>query len=151
MRARDDRGRFIPSEDSPAALTALVQRYLDLVADANSALEDIEAVLDPDFLFIEHSNLMSPAGSERDRATTLAGVPQGRMLLTAQRFEVYEHVVQGSRVITRALWEGQLAMGAGMFGIGTWLRADIAMFFDLRDGRILRQENFDCYRPPQIS
>jgi ketosteroid isomerase-like protein len=151
LPARDDRGRFVASERPSAALIALVQRYLDLVADPTSDLAAIEAVLDPEFRFIEHSNLMSPAGSERDRTIVLDSIPQGRMLLSSQRFEVHDHAVVGdTRVITRAFWEGRLAMGAGLLGIGSSLRADLAMFFDVRDGRIVRQENFDCYQPPQL-
>ncbi len=63
---------------------------------------------------------------------------------------IEEHLpTVGGTLVTRAVWEGELAIDAGPLVRGTRLRADIAMFFEFRDGRILRQENFDCYGPPE--
>ena len=132
----------------PEDRTALIDRYLSLIADGTSDIAEIEALLDPSYRFIERPNLIAPSGSARDRATTLAGIPQGRALLAWQRFEVRDHAVVGEeRVITRAVWEGEVAIDAGPLRAGSRLRADIAMFFEVRDGRIVSQENFDCYSP----
>lgn len=134
--------------DSEAA-SSLVERYVDLVASPTSDPAEIEALLDADYRFIEHPNLLNPTGSERDRAAALAGIPQGRVLLSSQRFTIHDHLAApGGTLITRAGWEGELAIDVGTFVRGTRLRAVVAMFFEFRNGRILRQENFDCYGPP---
>jgi hypothetical protein len=54
--------------------------------------------------------------------------------------EVLGHVASGDQVSTRARWSGELTSGAT-------LSASFAMHFTLRDGRIWRQENFDCFDP----
>jgi ketosteroid isomerase-like protein len=98
--------------------------------------------------FVERPNLVSPRGSERDRGQVLASVEVGRQLLRDQRFEVVDHLVEGDRVASRVVWTGTLAVAAPPFADGSQLRADSSMHFTFRDGRILRQENFDCFEPP---
>jgi ketosteroid isomerase-like protein len=128
--------------------TSVIERYLALISDPTAELADIEALLDPEMRFVERPNLVSPNGSERDRAQVLASVEVGRQLLRDQRFEVVDHVVEGDRVASRVVWTGTLAIEAPPFAAGARLRADSSMHFTFRGGRILRQENFDCFQPP---
>jgi ketosteroid isomerase-like protein len=124
-----------PSEPDPIAV---IERYLALIADPVGDLDAIEALLDPDFHFIEHPNLVSPNGSERDVEQVRASASAGRRLLRSQRFDVVDHLVDGDEVATRVVWTGELVAGSR-------LRADSSMHFELRGGRIVRQENFDCF------
>lgn len=50
--------------------------------------------------------------------------------------------------MTRATWTGTLAIDARPRAAGTALRAACPIHFTLRDGRIVLQENFDCYDAP---
>jgi ketosteroid isomerase-like protein len=52
------------------------------------------------------------------------------------------------RVASRVVWTGTLAVEAPPYAAGAQLRADSSMHFTFRDGRILRQENFDCFQAP---
>jgi len=129
-------------------MIATVERYLALVADIDADPAAFEDLVHPDARFVERPCLVSPLGQERDRASALAGLARGRELLSAQRIDVRDHIVAGDRVVTRAVWTGALARDAGPLRAGTELRADSSMFFTVRDGRIVAQENFDCYHPP---
>jgi ketosteroid isomerase-like protein len=129
--------------------TATVERYLALIADLDADPAEFERLVHPDARFVERPCLVSPRGQERDRAAAWAGLVHGRELLRAQRIEVRDHLVAGDRVVTRAVWTGTLAQPAGPLPAGAELRADCSMFFTVRDGRILAQENFDCYHPPR--
>jgi ketosteroid isomerase-like protein len=71
--------------------------------------------------------------------------------LAGHRFDVHEHIVAGDRVVTRATWVGGLAIDAGPWPAGTELRAERCMVFTVRDGRILRQESYDCYHPVEVA
>jgi ketosteroid isomerase-like protein len=126
---------------------AVVERYLALVADPDAGAEALAEVCDPEMRFVERPNLVNPRGSERDLEAMLASLLQGRRLLSEQRFDVVDHTVAGDRVATRAVWSGTVAEGSGPLPAGARLRADSAMFFTLRGGRIHRQENFDCFAP----
>jgi ketosteroid isomerase-like protein len=122
--------------------TELIDRYLDLIADPTSDLAELSELLDPEMRFLERPNLINPAGTERDLEQIVASAEAGRRMLSDQSFEVVDHLVDGDRVVTRVVWRGTLADG------GTSLRADSSMHFELRDGRIVRQENYDCFHPP---
>ena len=128
--------------------TALVERYLALIADPAADLDAIGALLDPEMRFVERPNLVSPRGSERDRERVVASVRAGRGLLQDQSFEVVDHVAAGDTVVSRVVWTGTLAVEAPPFPAGSHLRADSSMHFTLRGGRIARQENYDCFHPP---
>jgi ketosteroid isomerase-like protein len=131
----------------PADPAAVVDRYLAVVADLDAEPEALTAVLDPAARFVEYPNLVAPSGRKRDVAAAGAARQHSRRLLARNRFDVREHIVSGDRVVTRAGWTGTLAIDAGDWPAGTELRAECCMVFTVRDGRILRQENYDCYLP----
>ncbi len=126
---------------------AVVDRYLAVVADLRAEPDALAALLHPDARFVEHPNLVAPSGRRRDAAAARAAREHSRALLAGHRFDVREHIVAGERVVTRATWTGTLARDAGAIAAGTELRAECCMVFTVRDGRILDQENFDCYQP----
>ncbi|MGV3592146.1 MAG: nuclear transport factor 2 family protein [Gammaproteobacteria bacterium] len=94
---------------------------------------------------IERPNRLNPAGGRSDLPTLLARAEKGRDLLRAQRYEVLSLVAEGQRVATEVLWSGTLAVAVGTLAAGATLRAHIAMFFDMKDGLIYRQRNYDCF------
>lgn len=124
---------------------AVVDRYLAVVADLAAEPDALAALLHADARFVEHPNLVAPVGRKRDAATAAAAREHSCRLLAGHRFDVREHIVAGDRVVTRAAWIGTLAIDAGAWPAGTELRAECCMVFTVRDGQILRQENYDCY------
>jgi ketosteroid isomerase-like protein len=67
--------------------------------------------------------------------------------MSEQRLEGLEVLPAGDCVVARAAWSGTLAVDAAPLRAGSTLRARLAMFFTVRDGRVFRQENYDCYEP----
>jgi len=126
---------------------ALVDRYLDAVTDRTAGSEQLERLLHPEFRFREWPNAISPAGSERDRATSLRSIAASRTMLEFHRFEVHEHLVEGDTVASRMTWRGRMAIDAGPLRAGADLVAHISQHTTVRDGRIWRTESFDCYEP----
>jgi ketosteroid isomerase-like protein len=45
------------------------------------------------------------------------------------------------------IWTGTVRDAAGPFAAGQALRARFALFMEFRDGRIVRQRNYDCFDP----
>jgi ketosteroid isomerase-like protein len=120
--------------------TEVVDRYLALIADPRAEPAQIRELLDGDMRFVERPNLVNPRGTERDVPELLESLERGRELVTEQSFDVVDHLVCGDQVVTRAVWTGALATGVR-------LRADSSMHFTLLDGRIVWQENYDCFHP----
>ncbi len=127
--------------------TALVERWLRLAADPGADAAEIVALLHPEARFVEHPNLVNPHGQDRGLAEARAALEQSRALLAHAAFDVHGHVAGGDRVVTHATWTGTLAIDAGPLRAGSTLQAECSIHFVIRDGRIVRQENFDCYRP----
>jgi ketosteroid isomerase-like protein len=100
-----------------------------------------------DAVTVEHPNLMSPTGGQHDLRSMLAGSERGAALLSSQEYRVQEIQEVEDVVIARLTWIGTVAADVGPLTGGQKLRAHIAQFATIRDGRIARLETFDCYEP----
>ncbi len=56
-------------------------------------------------------------------------------------------VADGDQVVMEVTWTGTVREAAGPFAAEQTLRARLAIFLTFRDGRIMRQRNYDCYDP----
>lgn len=125
-----------------------IRRYYEVVADLESTEADLRELLDPAVEVVEHPNLISPSGSVRDRDAIVAGFLAGKKLLSSQKIDVHEVLVDGARGAVRATWRGTIGQGSESLSAGTELTAEIAALLTVSDGRILDHETFDCYRRP---
>jgi ketosteroid isomerase-like protein len=123
----------------------LVRRYLEAVADPTETMDRLARFLHPEVIQEELPNLVVPQGIKRDLAALRVARERGAQVITNQRYEVLRTLAQGDRVVVEALWSGTLQIQYGARPPGSIMRAHMAAFFELRDGRILRQRNYDCY------
>lgn len=101
----------------------------------------------PEVSFREHPNRLFPTGVTRDLKAALEGAERGQRVLSSQRYEVRQAVVDGDQVALEISWSGTLAVPLGTLPVGGILHAAIAAFITFREGRILSQRNYDCYEP----
>ncbi|MBF6174211.1 nuclear transport factor 2 family protein [Nocardia blacklockiae] len=127
--------------------SGLAIRYLEAVA----AGADLTEYLHPDIVQHEYPNALVPEGATRDLAAILAAAEQGRKTVREQRFEIHGVLASDDRVAVESTWTGTLAVPLGPLPAGTVLSAEIAVFLVVRDGRIVEQRNYDCYRSPETS
>ncbi|HEV7629308.1 MAG TPA: nuclear transport factor 2 family protein [Streptomyces sp.] len=95
----------------------------------------------------ELPNLLLPDGAVRDLAAIKEAAESGRKVVSEQTFEVVNAVAADGRVALEAVWTGTLAVKVGELPAGHVLRAHIASFLELREGRIAGQRSYDCYEP----
>jgi hypothetical protein len=50
-------------------------------------------------------------------------------------------------VIIEAIWTGTLAIPLGNIPIGGQMKAWFAQFYEFKDGKIIKQRNYDCFEP----
>jgi ketosteroid isomerase-like protein len=107
--------------------------------DAVAALyaEDVEQ--------IEMPNRLKPEGDRRGRAQLLSDLERSKGILRSQKYEVTNAVGAGSLVMAEYEWSGVLAVPMGSLAAGDTLRGNCAMSLEFRDGRIVRQRNYDCF------
>jgi ketosteroid isomerase-like protein len=135
--------------DTPTPEQQVVERFLAAFDRRWPTDGELRELLDQDLEFIEHPNLLKPGGGRRGFAETLAGALAGPSVLRWQRYDVQQHLQTAATVATRVLWTGELAVDLGEWRAGTQLRAHCVGHYDVRDGRIVRIEQHDCYETPR--
>ena len=103
--------------------------------------------LHPDIEVIEHPNRVSPAGKRYDRAALREAGERGKALMASERYEVRAMIVDGDRVAAQIEWSGTLGVAAGPLPAGHVMRAQSCSVIEVRDGKIWRQEQYDCFMP----
>jgi ketosteroid isomerase-like protein len=126
----------------------LVDRYLDAIEAFDKAAA--MAILHPDVTVTLHPNLFAPNGSVRVLNELAAAFDVGRGILQWQRFAERAHTaIDATVILTRTVWSGRTAQDLPGLVQGTSLKADVASLVTFEGDRIVRQENFDCYYPPE--
>jgi ketosteroid isomerase-like protein len=129
----------------PQDLLRLAREYLDSIGKADE-LGGLRFFAD-DVVQVEFPNRLVPNGATRDLAALRDAAERGRRVMTAQRFEVVNAIASGEQVAVEAIWTGTLAVPLGNIPAGGQLRARFAIFLTYRDGKIVRQHNYDCFDP----
>jgi len=125
---------------------AIVERYLKAIEDGATG-EALAAFFTSDAVQEEFPNRVLPMGKRRDLAAILDAAERGQKAVAAQRFEILSIVASGSQVAAEVQWTATLAVPFGTLAAGDKMRARIALFLEIRDGRIAVQRNYDCYDP----
>ena len=123
----------------------IVLSYLRAVESHD--LDEVARWLHPDVEVIEHPNRVSPTGKRYDLAGLRAAGERGRALLSSERYEVRAMLVEGERAAVQSEWSGTLRAAAGPLPAGHVMRAQLCSVFELRDGKVWRQEQYDCFLP----
>ena len=123
-----------------------LRRYLEAVGRMATGPE-LAAFYTEDAVQLEFPNKITPVTATRTVADILAGAERGKKLMAGQRFEILGSVAQGDTVALETLWTGTLAVPVGSLPAGGEMKARFAVFFELRDGKIARQRNYDCFDP----
>ncbi|MGD9636365.1 MAG: nuclear transport factor 2 family protein, partial [Pirellulales bacterium] len=90
---------------------------------------------------------LNPAGGRSDLARLLKRAESASSLIKDQRYELHSLLAQEDQVAVEATWTGVLIVPLETLPAGSALKAHFAMFFDLREGQIYRQRNYDCFEP----
>ena len=114
----------------------LVIRYLQLVEAMD--LDAVDQLLHPDLEIVEHPNKLNPAGARYDAAGVRAAGERGKAIMAAQRYAIRILIVDRDRAAVAMTWTGTLRDGRTM-------TAEICSLIEVADGKIRRQEQFDCF------
>jgi ketosteroid isomerase-like protein len=106
---------------------------------------EADRYLHPDVQLVEHPSRVSPAGQRYDLAGIRAAGERGRKLMASQRYEIRQMTVEGDRAAVQIDWSGTLAVAAGPLPAGHVMRAQSCSLIELKDGKVWRQEQYDCF------
>jgi ketosteroid isomerase-like protein len=125
----------------------LAKRYIELVADPSSTLEDLKPLFDEQIVWREMPNTFAPKGRTSDFATATASFQKGRAFLPKQTYTIRYVMAAGDTVAMEISWTGEVAQEIGPFAAGTLLSAELATFIRFREGKIVSQTDYPCYYP----
>jgi ketosteroid isomerase-like protein len=135
-----------PSMSTQFDLLSFVQRYLTAIEQGVTG-EALAEFYTPDVLQEEYPNRLLPNGAQRDKSALLEAALRGQQVMTGQRYEILNAIVSGNQVALEVQWTGTLTIPFGSIPSGGQMRARSAMFLELRDRKIARQRNYDCFEP----
>ena len=121
----------------------IVTAYIRAVEAQNTG--EAERYLHPEVENLEHPNRVVPAGKRYDLAAMRAAGERGRAVMATQRFEIRSMIVEGNRAAVQIAWSATLAVAAGPLPAGHVMRAQVCTIIELKDGKIWRQEQYDCF------
>lgn len=128
----------------------LEARNMEVVRTYLGAVErlDVEAAvacLDPAIEQVERPNRLYKDGQVRGFEQMMRNLPRAAQVLQRQSYDVATVFASGEQVVVEARWEGIVNVPLGRLMPGDAMVAHIAMVFTLKDGKIVRQVNYDCY------
>ena len=124
----------------------IAKRYLSRLA-AGARPDELDLFFCPDVLQEEFPNRLLPNGATRNLEALKESCARGNALLKGQTFEVVNAIARDDHVAMEVIWTGTVREATGPFSAGQTLRARFALFLTFRDGRIVRQRNYDCFDP----
>src|SRR5690606_11739852 len=122
----------------------LVRSYL-LALELGQVGEALAQFFVKDAMQVEFPNKLNPNGQKSDLASIVERSIHGKKLLSSQSYKINTEIAQGNRVAVEASWTGILAIPIGALEAGSKMDASFAMFFELKDGLIFKQHNYDCF------
>lgn len=129
--------------------TSLIQTYLTALQNGIVG-EDLAQFFCEDAIQIELPNRLNPNGQTSDLANIISRSIQGQKILSAQSYTITNLIEssvsdESQKVAVEAHWIGTLAIPIGEMKAGMVMKANFAMFFELKNGKIWRQRNYDCF------
>ena len=94
---------------------------------------------------IEYPNLLTKKIVERNLDAIKDSSIKGKQVISIQNYEIIKAYSCGNTVIIEAIWTGRLAIPLGKLKAGDEMKAYFAQFFEFRDGKIVKQRNYDCF------
>ena len=125
---------------------AIARRYLEAIESGaeGGVLAEFFA---KDVVQEEFPNRLSPIGQHRNLQALLESARKGKKIISHQKYDVLNSIVDGDNVALEVFWSGLLAVAVEGLPANSTLRAHVSIFLQFRDGKICRQHNYDCFDP----
>lgn len=126
-----------------------LQTVLDYIKTVQNRIspEDIIRYYHPDVIQTEYPNAITKNTTHRNLQALREAAARGSKVMQKEEYEIIHSYVTGNTVILETIWTGALAVSIGQLPVGGQMKAHFAQFFELQDGKITRQRNYDCFEP----
>lgn len=122
----------------------IVNEFLKAISDGKSGNE-LKRFYDEDVIQIEFPNLLTRKIIERNLNDILEASVKGKQVISNQKYEIIKSYAVDDNVIIEAIWTGVLAIPVGKLAAGDEMKAYFSQIFEFRNGKIVKQRNYDCF------
>ena len=130
----------------PSSNSLRVRQYLNAI-ESMGPYETVFECFAPEAVVREFPNRIAPQGRLRRLEDMREAYEQGRRIMRSQKYDVKHVLEAGDEVAVELEWTGVLAVEVMSLPAGSEMKAFVAMFLRMRDGKIVEQRNYDCYPP----
>lgn len=134
------------SEDVVALNVERARAYLHAI-ESRAGEEELASFFSSDVIHIQYPNRLVPKVVQSTLADMMRESQQGKKSVSRQSYRLTNAVASGHSVALQVEWEGILAIPVAGLAAGAMMRAWFAVFLEFRDGKIVRQSNYDCFEP----
>jgi FMN-dependent NADH-azoreductase len=127
-------------------LTQIAEEFIKTLQNRNSADEIIQFYHE-DIEQIEFPNTVTKNKAIRNLEDLKLASERGKKVMQKEELEIIKSYTFGNTVIIEALWIGTLAVPIGNIPIGGQMKAYFAQFYEFKNGKIIKQRNYDCFEP----
>jgi ketosteroid isomerase-like protein len=111
-------------------------------------MDEVQKWLADDVEIVEHPNTVSKNGRRYGKAEAKAAGERGKALMASEKYDVTSVLVDGDRAVLQITWSGTLGHGGHEHHRGGHvMKAHICCVMEVRNGKIWRQEQYDCFHP----
>ena len=121
--------------------------FVNLIETGVTDSKAYEAFLHKEVEFYEYPNLITKQGQVRNFFAALKGVEAGKNLMAEHSYKYLDWFELDEKLVIESLWTGTIAMDVAHLKKGDQLKAHICMIIYFKEGKIIRQRNYDCYEP----
>jgi ketosteroid isomerase-like protein len=125
---------------------ATARQYLKSL-ETGATGDTLSQFLHPDVIVEIFPSKFFPNGSRDNLAGIRAAAERGKKVMSAQTYEIRNALASGDQVAIEIDWTGTLSVPFQTIPAGGQMRAHFAAFLHFKDGKIIRQSNYDCYEP----
>jgi ketosteroid isomerase-like protein len=125
---------------------ATAKRYLAAIA-ARVEFDALAEFFTSDVVQQEFPNRLVPQGAVRNLEELRAAAARGHKVVISERYDVHNVIASGDWVALEVSWTASMSVAIGSVPAGGEMRARFGVFLQFRDGKIARQNNYDCFEP----
>lgn len=124
----------------------IVKQFIKTLQNRNSA-EELIKFYHEDVEQIEFPNTLTKNKTIRNLEELKIASESGKKVLQKEEYEIVNSYSFDNIVIIEAIWTGTLAIPLGNIPIGGQMKAYFAQFYEFKDGKIIKQRNYECFEP----
>ena len=122
----------------------LVRSFLHML-ETRTSTDELDNFYHPEVEQIEYPNSLTKNITVRNLQQLKEAAERGKKLLIKEEYEIKNFISFENTILLECTWKGTLAIPLGAIPVGGQMIAHFAQIFEIKDWKIFRQRNYDCF------